>query len=358
MFRKALTRLGSSRRVSIGAVTVALSLVALLATPSSAVTAAQFVDQNERAHNNQMEWWYITGHLTGVDTNGVVHNYGFQDTFFKNHPWWGYDGYSQEMAVTDLNRGTYTQGQKQGTGVTSTACCSGYNVGIDDWDLQGDNGYHRVYGNVNWGDYVLDLTMNANKPAALHGGDGYVPFQPFGTQSGYYSWTGLDVGGTVWDHGLQVTITGGEAWMDHQWYDGYATGGWDWYSIQLDNNVDYMVFLIKDANGNYVTKFGTQVAADGTTTELTSSQVSMSNTNGVNWTSPRSSRTYRLGWTVTVPGGSLTITPQVLDQESNLSIPAIDYWEGTATVSGMLNGVAVTGKSYTEITQPQCLCGF
>lgn len=357
MLRKALTRLTRTTRLPAAAAAVALSLVALIAAPSHALTPAQFVDQNERAHSTQMEWWYITGHITGVDPNGVVHNYGIQDTFFKNHPWWGYDGYSQLMAVTDLNRGTYTQGQKNGTGITSTACCSGYNVGIDDWDLQGDNGWHRVYGNVNWGDYILDLTFNANKPAALHGGDGFVPFQPFGTSSGYYSWTGLNVGGIIWDHGVKVTVTGGEAWMDHQWYDGYATGGWDWYSIQLDNGVDYMVFLIKDANGNYVTKFGTKIAANGTTTELTSSQVSMVN-NGVNWTSPRSGRTYNLGWTVNVPGGSLTITPKQLDQEANLSIPNVDYWEGASTVTGTIDGVAVTGKSFTEITQPQCLCGF
>lgn len=358
MIRNLLHRQVRKSRTALMAVALAMSLLALLAGPAQATPASTFVDQNERAHNTQMEWWYITGHVNGVDSTGKTYSYGIQDTFFKNHPWWGYDGYSQVMAVTDLNRGTYTQGQKNGTGFTSTACCSGYNVGIDDWDLSGDNGNHHIFGNVNWGDYVLDLDFTANKPAAMHGGDGFVPFQPFGTSSGYYSWTGLDVGGTILDHGVVVTITGGEAWMDHQWYDGYATGGWDWFSIQLDNGTDYMVFLIKDANGNYVTKFGTKIAANGTTTELTSSQVSMTQPNYTSWTSPRSDRTFKLGWSVTVPGGTLNVQPKQLDQESNLSIPAVDYWEGASTVTGTINGVAVTGKSFTEVTQPQCLCGF
>ncbi|HSV39985.1 MAG TPA: lipocalin family protein [Nocardioidaceae bacterium] len=353
MFRT--TSIRSSRlRTGLIATLVAM-LTMTMVGPAAAVTPSQFVDQNERAHTTQMEWWYITGHLSGVDSTGKTYSYGFQDTYFKNHPWWGYDGYSQHMAVTDLNRGTYTQGNKNGTGFTSTACCAGYNVGIDDWDLQGDNGWHRVYGNVNWGDYILDLTLMANKPAAPHGGDGFVDFAPFG-DSGYYSWTGLNVGGTVWDHGVKVTVTGGEAWMDHQWFDGGTTAGWDWYSIQLDNGVDYMVFLVRGPNGQYSEKFGTRVAANGAATELTPSQLTMTPLGS--WTSPRSGRVYSSGWQVNVPGGTFTITPKLLDQESNLAIPDLDYWEGASSVTGTLNGVAVTGKSYTEITPVQCLCGF
>lgn len=337
------------------AVALAAILISTTAGPAAALTPAQFVDQNERAHNNQMEWWYVTGHLNGVDATGKTYRYGIQSTFFKNHPWWGYDGYAHHMAVTDLNRGTYTQGNKNGTGFTSTACCSGYNVGLEDWDLQGDNGSHLISGNVNWGDYVLDVRATANKPAALHGGDGFVDFAPFG-DSGYYSWTGLDVAGTVWDHGVKVTITGGEAWMDHQWFDGGTTAGWDWYSIQLDNGVDYMVFLVRGANGAYSQKFGTRVAPDGSTTELSPSQLTMTPLGS--WTSPRSGRTYSSGWRVNVPGGSFTVSPKLLDQESNLVLPDLDYWEGASTVTGTINGSAVSGKSYTEITPVQCLCGF
>jgi predicted secreted hydrolase len=76
------------------------------------------------------------------------------------------------------------------------------------------------------------------------------------------------------------------------------------------------------------------------------------------WTSPRSGRTYSSGWEVTVPGGQLRIAPKQLDQESNPVFPDLDYWEGATTVTGTVNGAAVTGKGYTEITPVQCLCGF
>lgn len=339
---------------------MAFTLVAALASPASSATkaafnSATFVDQNERAHNTQMEWWYVTGHLTGVDATGKVHKYGIQSTYFKNHPAWKLDGYAQHMAVTDLTRGTYTTGNKNSVGFTSTACCNGFNVGIADWDLSGDNGNHRVYGNVNYGDYIVDVRTTPNKPAAVHGGDGFLDFAPFG-DTGYYSWTGLDVAGTVTDHGVKVTITGGEAWMDHQWFDGGTVAGWDWFSVQLDNNVDYMVFFVRGPNGALSQVFGTKVAPNGATTDLAPTALSVTPLGS--WKSPRTGRTYSSGWKVNVPGGSLTMTPEQLNQESSLNLPPVDYWEGSVTVTGTIDNKAVTGKGYTEITPPQCLCGF
>ena len=84
----------------------------------------------------------------------------------------------------------------------------------------------------------------------------------------------------------------------------------------------------------------------------------MSMTPTGSWKSPRSGRTYTSGWQLSVPGGTFTITPRALDQESNLAIPHVDYWEGASTVTGTLDGSPVTGKSFTEITPVQCLCGF
>ncbi|MFD4429790.1 lipocalin family protein [Nocardia sp. NPDC058497] len=302
-----------------------------------------------------MEWWYVTGHLEGKAPDGSVRKYGFQSTLFRNHPAIGLDGLAHHMAVTDLQRNTYTQGNKNDIGITVDPAGGGFDVGLQDWVLRGKDGNNTIAGNVSWGDYVLDIRTTASKPAAPHGGDGFVQFAPFG-DSGYYSWTGLDVSGTIKDHGTTVTITGGEAWMDHQWFDGGTTAGWDWYSVQLDNGVDYMIFLVKGPDGQYSTKFGTRIEPNGKTTELAAGELSM--TPAGTWKSPRSNRTYTSGWEVHVPGGSFTITPKQQDQESNLILPDLDYWEGAATVTGTVDGKAVTGKSYTEITPVQCLCGF
>ena len=48
----------------------------------------------------------------------------------------------------------------------------------------------------------------------------------------------------------------GEAWMDHQWGDfaTYQEGGWDWFAVQLDDGTDVMLYLIRDADGEYASR--------------------------------------------------------------------------------------------------------
>lgn len=348
------TRRRRSTQAFIG-LAASTAIFAGTSVPANAATPSEFGAAHEGGHSTQMEWWYITGHLTGVDPSGNVRNYGIQSTFFKNHPAWQLDGYSMKMAVTDLNRNTYTQGNKNSVGFFSNPSGGGFNASIDNWVLKGKDGYNTVSGNVNWGDYVLDLKTTPKKAPTVHGGDGYVKFPPFG-DTGYYSFTDLGVTGTVIDHGVKVTLTGGQAWLDHQWFNGGTKAGWDWYSIQLNDGTQYMVFLVKGPDGTYSTKFGTMTRPNGSSVELDGSQLSM--TPRGSWTSPRSGQTYSSGWNLNVPGGTMIVTPKQLDQESNLALPKIDYWEGATTVSGTAGGKSVSGQGFTEITPVQCLCGF
>ncbi|SDH84962.1 Predicted secreted hydrolase [Actinokineospora alba] len=334
-----------------------LALVAGMAAVPPTAAAAQVgfaMPANEGAHDIRYEWWYVTGHLTGVDPSGGVHEYGFESTFFKNGvgSWccWP-DGYAHHLAVTDLTRDTFTFSTKNTIGYPSNPSGGGFDVGIDSWRLTGKDGNHTIKGNLEDGEYVFDLTTTTNKPVAWHGGDGVIEYGPW-ADSAYYSWTNLNVGGTLYDHGVPVTITGGKAWSDHQWFGGdSAYGGWDWYSVQLDNGNEYMIYLIKGASGAYVQKVGTLIKPNGQTVQLDPAALTMTPLGF--WTSPHSGRTYSSGWTVTVPGGALTILPKRKDQEVRSSIPDVDYWEGASTVTGTINGSAVTGKGYTEINPVQ-----
>jgi predicted secreted hydrolase len=56
---------------------------------------------------------------------------------------------------------------------------------------------------------------------------------------------------------------------------------------------------------------------------------------------------------VTVPGGHLTITPDLVNQELNLaSTQGVVYWEGDVAVTGNIGGSPVVGAGYTEINPP------
>jgi predicted secreted hydrolase len=49
----------------------------------------------------------------------------------------------------------------------------------------------------------------------------------------------------------------GVVWMDHQWgnFLTLGGGGWDWFSIQLDNDTEMMLYLIRDATGKTISTY-------------------------------------------------------------------------------------------------------
>jgi len=310
----------------------------------------------------QVEWWYFTGHLTGKDLFWRNHEYGFEVMINKSDPFgtaplWLYNGH---LAISDITRGTYQKRQLTfGLQPNVILPGGGYDITVGtalNIHMDGKNGVNHLSspGFANLSYRNINLTLTQSDPFALHGGDGIIPYGPFG-ESGYYSQTRLDVSGTLIDHGMPVFITGGTAWMDHQWGDfingGEGIGGWEWFSIQLDNNMEYMLYFIHDGDFQPAETVGTLVNPDGTTTGL--DPASIGYTSLGTWTSPHTGNTYQQGWIVDLPGeDTLTVTPQLADQEMwNPLISVFTYWEGSCTVTGTINGSSVNGMAYQEQTQ-------
>jgi predicted secreted hydrolase len=111
--------------------------------------------------------------------------------------------------------------------------------------------------------------------------------------------------GEVVDHGVLVAVIG-ESWMDHQWYNPLALGGWTWFGIQLNDNTQYMLYFIRNGENQIAQVVATQVK-DGATIHLSPSSVSETSTG--TWTSPVTGITYPSGWKVNVPGGVLNVIP-------------------------------------------------
>ncbi len=177
----------------------------------------------------------------------------------------------------------------------------------------------------------------------LQGDRGYSQKGPEpGNASYYYSLTRMPTTGSVTVDGKTYTVSG-QSWMDHE-YSTSALGpeqtGWDWFSIQLDNNTELMVFQLRRADGS-VDAFssGTFVAADGSTTRLGPDDFKIDPTG--RWRSPRTGGEYPSGWRVTVPrlDLSLDVQPLIADQEMQVSYV---YWEGAVGVTGSAGGQPVT----------------
>jgi Lipocalin-like domain len=91
--------------------------------------------------------------------------------------------------------------------------------------------------------------------------------------------------------------------------------GWDWHSIQPADGRQYMLYFIRDKSGAIAQTLGTLIV-DGQTTNL--DPATFSETTTGSWTSPATGITYASGWRLNVPGGHLTVTPDLLNSELNL----------------------------------------
>jgi predicted secreted hydrolase len=197
----------------------------------------------------------------------------------------------------------------------------------------------------------IDLLLKDRKGPVLQGDRGYSQKGPEeGNASYYVSQTRLETTGSVRVDDQEYGVSG-TSWSDHE-FSTSALGpnqvGWDWFSIQLDDGSELMVYTIRRADGS-VDDFskGTLIYPDGSTRALTKDdfQVQVEDT----WSSPHSDGVYPSAWTVLVPseGLALLIRPHMADQELNLSFV---YWEGAVKVEGEKNGVAVSGNGYVELT--------
>ncbi|MFF1450326.1 lipocalin family protein [Streptomyces sp. NPDC058274] len=305
------------------------------------------IPQDEAPHHDPDEWWYFVGHLSGVDAQGHQHCYGFEQVTFQLLDQGPAPLYVGHFAITDLTRGTFQyDAALDSYPVPDTP--NEYALHTGAWTMSGASGKAKLHAALP--EYQLDLQLQSTKPVTLHGDHGTIPYGPLGT-SKYYSWTSLGATGTVIDHGVPVKVTG-VSWSDHQWgaFDFSTGAGWDWFSVQLTNGKQYMLYFIRDKNGVIVETLGTLVDKLGRTTNLSPSQLSETATGS--WTSPRTGITYGSGWKVNVPGGQLTVTPNLVDQELDLSSVGRVYWEGSVSVRGTVSGSPVSGVGYTEINPP------
>ncbi|WP_194293341.1 carotenoid 1,2-hydratase [Actinomadura macrotermitis] len=332
----------------------AFAVALTLPVAASASTPGVSIPKDESPHNTAREWWYYTGHLDGVDSRGKRRSYGFEQVFFRNRIQYPtLEGYAANLAVTDLTGDGFKWETRTAGQPDNLPAGGGYDIAVQDWNMAGKSGQYRLGGGFQDGSYKLALNLEQRTPPALHGEykdvKGLIDYAQWG-ESFYYSYTNLKTTGTIWDHGEPIKVTG-TSWFDHQYGDftrGY--GSWDWFSVQLTNGTQYMVYLIKDRTG-VVRRTGTLVRKDGSTVNLPAKSL-YAEALGT-WKSPVTGLSYSSGWKVHVPGGCLTIKPRRLDQEVAWEdAPGGGYWEGDSSVTGTIDGDSVTGRSYVEITTP------
>lgn len=300
--------------------------------------------RDDGRHDTNIEWWYFTGHLQ----TATGERYGFEYVVFRARPG-NVDGYVAHFAITDHPRERFAYDQRilGAKGVVGDRAA--LDLTLDGWTMRGENGRFALAATMPG--YAIDLDVATTKPAALHDGDGYIDYGN-GTASYYSSWTRLAVTGAIDAGSGPVAITG-SAWMDHQWGDfaTYQQGGWDWFAIQIDDDTDLMLYLIRGPEGEPLRVDGSIVGPHGELTVLRAGDFTLAPK--AEWTSPATGTAYPSGWTIDIPAHNLhlDVTPVLRDQELDTRrTTGVIYWEGEVQVAGLRDGAPARGAGYVELT--------
>jgi predicted secreted hydrolase len=307
------------------------------------------------------EWWYYTGHLETESGK----KYGYQVTFFrfgvrdrqkdaKEKPLFT-ELYMAHFALSDIaaKKFIFRERINRGYGDKAGAATDRYLVWNEDWKVEGDARNHSI--DVKDRATQLRLSVKSLKPPVLHGRNGLSQKgEGEGRASYYYSLTRMQTEGELTIDGKKEKVRG-LTWMDHEFGSNQLREdqvGWDWFSIQLDNNTELMLYLIRRKDGSpdpYSS--GTLVKAEGGTKHLPLKDFHVEVVE--RWKSPKSGANYPMKWKVTIPAEeiALEINPAFQEQEliTNRST-RVTYWEGAATIRGTLRGKPLEGRGYVEMT--------
>ena len=143
--------------------------------------------------------------------------------------------------------------------------------------------------------------------------------------------------------------------MDHEFFTEEVDPtlrGWDWVSLQLDDNTELMLYRFRNKDGSMGPySAGTYVDLQGKTTYLGASDFTM-DAGQATYSSPSTHAVYPTAWHIAVPslGVDLQLTASLQSQElvSGLGV-GLSYWEGGITIRGMRDGHPATGVGYLEM---------
>jgi predicted secreted hydrolase len=309
----------------------------------------------------QSEWWYYTGNVTGPDG----HRFGFELTFFRQavsraprsqSAWDIRDIYLAHLALSDLSGGAFYHEERTNRGGPGIA---GIDQGTQriwngNWQITRDGSSQQLRAANDR--FSLVLQLHPEKPLVIHGENGVSQRAAGpGYASHYISLTRLETLGSIVLNGKSFQVSG-LAWMDHEFFTRQleaGQAGWDWFSLQLNDNTELMLFQLRRKDGS-IDSFsaGTFVDAQGKSQHLAHDDFTLTPL-GDSWHSPTTSATYPVHWKIAIPklGIELEAATALKSQELSSQSKFVPiYWEGAIYVSGHKGNAAANGVGYLEMT--------
>ena len=321
-----------------------------------------------RSHPNfKIEWWYFSGNVKDESGN----KYSFMLTFFRrglrlektsevNRSRWALNNlYFSHFSVYSAKKNKHYFSEKISRGALGQAGASTekFKVWIDDWkaEIADRNQPNKILIFAKKDKLYLDFELEPQKNPVIHGTNGISQKSSgVGQASHYYSFTRLKVNGSLSIEGKRIGVNG-SAWMDHEFGSnqlGKEQIGWDWFSIQLSNNTELMLYLMRNKSGSYdLTSSGSLIASDGSVIHLSLNDFKIKNKRF--WKSKKSKALYPVEWVIEVPKYNINLKIKALHEKQELDTAKstqIIYWEGGINVEGFSQGVSVNGVGFVEMT--------
>jgi predicted secreted hydrolase len=320
----------------------------------------QFPEDHGPHTRFQSEWWYYTGNLRGETGERL----SYQFTIFRR----GITPESPErssglatdqiyfahFAISHINQADHQFSERFSRGTADLAGATGqpYSVFLEDWRIEAlDDQGQMIHLVAQDPGMAIDLQLEAVKPIVIHGEGGVsAKSQEEGNASYYLSYTRMETSGFV-RFGEDRYAVEGLSWFDHEWSTsalGEGVVGWDWFSLQFDDDQEIMLYLLRRENGSVEpASSGTLVRSDGSLRALTLSDFLIEAVD--TWESPESGAVYPSGWRIEIPGEAiqLNVVPTFRAQENRGSFI---YWEGSVDIDGSVQGKSVRGQGFVELT--------
>jgi predicted secreted hydrolase len=318
----------------------------------------RFPEDHGPHHDFRNEWWYFTGNLQSPEGR----SFGYQLTFFRvaltPHPvrrlsrWGASEVYMAHFAVTDIDGKRFHYQERFSRAALGLAGAGGdpLAIRVEDWSAVEITPQP-------WGmklsaadsEMAIEFDLVAVKPEVLNGEGGLSRKSGTpGNASYYYSIPRMKTTGTLRSGGKTFSVSG-LSWLDREWSTSALERdqvGWDWFALQLQDGRDIMFYRIRRADGSSDPySAGTLIAADGSSTGLRSSDVTLEFSRW--WKSAATGVKYPSRWRMRIPaqGIDLEVVPRLPDQELRTGFR---YWEGAVQLQDTAG--KKVGSGYLEMT--------
>lgn len=323
----------------------------------------RFPDDNGAHPEFRTEWWYFTGNLE----TKTGRKFGYQFTIFrtalspekteKNSVWNSNQVYMGHFTVTDIENNDFYYSEKfsrEGNDLAG-ANATPLKIWVEDWRVNEvtelpEKEFPEVKISAETDETEIELFLTPVKNIILQGDEGLSKkSNEEGNASYYYSITRIETKGKMKIKGEEFEVIG-YSWLDREWSTSalsHEQKGWDWFSLQLDNDYEVMYYQMRKKNGS-ADDFskGAIVNPQGVIENISLQDVILEVTEY--WINDEGMR-YPSGWKLLIPSKQIefVITPATKNQELKLSVR---YWEGSVFASGKFGTENATGRGYVELT--------